>query len=986
LGNYTGIYSTTNTSNGVSVAGEYVQISLPYSFIITNYKIYDNLNLSRFPKSTYLFGSYNNLNWFSLVQSNFIGNATTTVNINNNTPYNCYRIVINSINNTSGTTSPLITRIDISGIFQNVTGSFSSAMAASGTGQYVTVANAGYYTGQGNLITSSNYGQTFTDTGVRDVSAVWHAIAMNQTGNIQVAVSQNRSGFGNIFLSYNSGSSWTHNPSRSIANGWQTVSISSSGQYITAIAATLINNPKGYIYRSADYGASFTQTSTQIYNYQETVNGFLNLGSIDFNKTVCVSSSGQYQTALGLALSSQMTGNANIWISSNYGLSWQDTGAKAPFINGLVSVFTSITMNGSGQNQIASYMTGNIVTGLRSQVSGNALVSSDYGNTWSSINYTIPSVSSSGNVYYGGVTKVQSSANGQYVFGISKYQDISASTYTNTTSSAFGVGNLYLSSVPVTSGLFSTQYFGSSHTGNVFQTHGLELSVPNVNNAALFAGYDVNWDAVYVNAADQNGVNSLGLNTTGGFVGIGKIAPVATLDVSGNAVISGGLTIGGITNFASNVSFNTVSITSTVNSTSTTTGAFTIAGGAGIVGNLNVGGFSTHAFDASFNGNIQLTQTNNPLWLVSNNASAFNSTLASGNDVGIFYGYTNPASAGFVISPRGTSSSGGIKMSQSGNVGIGTTTPAYALDVGGIVNCNSNVSQFVYTSLPIINGSGTTLDSVSCLSIHNNTNMTAANQRSILLNMVAQGGSGYAWTIFANFALGPNISNNQGSTLDINLGWSQGGTYNLLTAMTITAASTNTAYVGINKQNPAYALDVYGTSRITNTSSSSTMLLIGSSNLAGINNGVFSSVDLNLYANNGYIYFSPKGSDNTISGNPNNVGYYTNAGQMNAVSFNAFSDYRVKRNIEPLPTNFTIDALRPVHYDISGGEGHDMGFIAHEVKEQFSFLVSGEKDGERMQSLNYNGFIALLVKEVQDLKKENRELKERMDRIEKYFM
>jgi hypothetical protein len=162
----------------------------------------------------------------------------------------------------------------------------------------------------------------------------------------------------------------------------------------------------------------------QIYNYIEPANGFLNLGLSDFNKTVCVSSSGQYQTALGLAPSSQMTGNANIWISSNYGVNWRDTGAKAPFINGLVSVFTSITMNGSGQNQIATYMTGNIVTGLRSQVSGNTLVSSDYGNTWLNIDYTIPSVSSSGNVYYGGVTKVQSSLNGQYVFGVSKYQDI----------------------------------------------------------------------------------------------------------------------------------------------------------------------------------------------------------------------------------------------------------------------------------------------------------------------------------------------------------------------------------------------------------------------------------------------------------------------------------------------------------------------------------------------------------------------------------
>ena len=856
-GVYTGPYSTLNSGNGVSIGGEYVQISLPYSFIITNYRIFDNNNLSRSPKSTYLFGSNNGSSWYSLVPggTTITANITTTVNINNNTPYNYYRFVVNSINNTSGTNSPLINMINLSGIFQNVTGSFSSAMAASGTGQYVTVANQGYYAGQGNLITSSNYGSSFTDTGVRDTGAVWQSVAMSQTGNVQVAVSQNRRGFGNIFISYNSGSSWSNVAAQRIRNGWQTVSISSNGQYITAIAATFASNTRGNILVSSNYGASFSQPTglPQIYNYIEPANGFLNLGMSDFNKTVCVSSSGQYQTALGLELSSSNDGTANIWISSNYGANWQDTLVKSPFANGLVSVFTSITMNGSGQNQIATYMTGNIITGLRSQVSGNALISSDYGNTWININYTIPSVSSSGNVYYGDVTKVQSSLNGQYVFGVSKYQDICGNTYTNTTSSAFGVGNVYLSSVPVTSGLLTTQYFGSAHTGNVFQSHGLELSVPNANNAAVFAGYDVNWDAGYINSADQNASKSLGLNTTGGFVGVGKITPSATLDVLGNSLISGDMIIGGRTTLTStsgsistttgaltvaggagiggnlftggNIIINSTAIStstttgaltvaggagiggnlftggniiinSTAISTSTTTGALTVAGGAGIGGNLNVGGFSTYAFDSSFNGNIQLTQTNNPLWLISRNASTINTTLSNNaSDVGIFYGTTHPAAAGLVISPRGIG--GGIKMATNGNVSIGTTSNAFTLDVAGTIRAT---------------------------------------------------------------------------------------------------------------------------------------------------------------------------------------------GQITGLSFNATSDYRTKRNVEPIPSNFTINELRPVHYDISNGEGHDMGFIAHEVQEVFPFLVSGEKDGELTQSLNYNGIIALLVKEVQDLKKENLELKVRMCRLEKYFM
>jgi len=372
----------------------------------------------------------------------------------------------------------------------------------------------------------------------------------------------------------------------------------------------------------------------------------MNLGTSDFNKTVCVSSSGKYQTAIGLAPSTDLTGNANIWISSDFGITWTDTENRTPPISGNVSIMTSISMTGLGQNQLITYITGNSINGRYNNDIVNILVSNNYGVSWVDTNFKAPSESAFGNVYVGGVTKVQSSLNGQYVIGISKYQDIIGNTYTNNTNSAFGVGNVFLSSIPITNGIFSTQYFGSDNTGNVFQTHGLQLSVPTVNTSAIVAGYDVNWDIAYINSVDQNGVNPLCLNTTGG------------------------------------------------------------------------------------------------------------------------------------------------------SVGIGTVTPAYTLDVVGTIRAT---------------------------------------------------------------------------------------------------------------------------------------------------------------------------------------------GQITGVSFNATSDYRMKQNAQPLLITRSIDLLKPVEYDLSGGE-HDMGFLAHEVQEVLPFLITGEKDGPGMQSMNYNGFIALIVKEVQDLKKENRELKERMNRLEKYFM
>jgi hypothetical protein len=102
--------------------------------------------------------------------------------------------------------------------------------------------------------------------------------------------------------------------------------------------------------------------------------------------------------------------------------------------------------------------------------------------------------------------------------------------------------------------------------------------------------------------------------------------------------------------------------------------------------------------------------------------------------------------------------------------------------------------------------------------------------------------------------------------------------------------------------------------------------------------------------------------------------YFT--GSVSATSFPIISDYRIKENVRPITG--TIDNLRPLSYfnRLSGKE--DMGLIAHELQEHFPYLVNGEKDAENYQSVNYLGLIGLLVKEVQDLKKEIKEIKSNM--------
>jgi hypothetical protein len=54
---------------------------------------------------------------------------------------------------------------------------------------------------------------------------------------------------------------------------------------------------------------------------------------------------------------------------------------------------------------------------------------------------------------------------------------------------------------------------------------------------------------------------------------------------------------------------------------------------------------------------------------------------------------------------------------------------------------------------------------------------------------------------------------------------------------------------------------------------------------------------------------------------------------------------------------------------------NDLGFLAHELQEHYPELVEGEKDGIKMQSVNYIGMLPILINEVQQLKRKIAEKK-----------
>jgi hypothetical protein len=101
-----------------------------------------------------------------------------------------------------------------------------------------------------------------------------------------------------------------------------------------------------------------------------------------------------------------------------------------------------------------------------------------------------------------------------------------------------------------------------------------------------------------------------------------------------------------------------------------------------------------------------------------------------------------------------------------------------------------------------------------------------------------------------------------------------------------------------------------------------------------------------------------------INGN-GTVGKINTSGS--STSYVTSSDYRLKHDIQPMTGALAkVQALNPVTYKwkVDGSDGE--GFIAHELAEVAPYAVSGEKDGEQMQGVDYGKLTPILTAALQE--------------------
>ena len=102
-----------------------------------------------------------------------------------------------------------------------------------------------------------------------------------------------------------------------------------------------------------------------------------------------------------------------------------------------------------------------------------------------------------------------------------------------------------------------------------------------------------------------------------------------------------------------------------------------------------------------------------------------------------------------------------------------------------------------------------------------------------------------------------------------------------------------------------------------------------------------------------------------------------------STSYITSSDYRLKHDIQPMTGALAkVAQLKPVTYKWNADDSDGEGFIAHELAEVAPYAVTGEKDGEEMQGVDYGKITPLLTAALQEAIAEIQSLKARVAELE----
>ena len=113
---------------------------------------------------------------------------------------------------------------------------------------------------------------------------------------------------------------------------------------------------------------------------------------------------------------------------------------------------------------------------------------------------------------------------------------------------------------------------------------------------------------------------------------------------------------------------------------------------------------------------------------------------------------------------------------------------------------------------------------------------------------------------------------------------------------------------------------------------------------------------------------------NVTNGTGEAVAFFSNGTVVGTISvtgsataYNTSSDYRLKEDLKDFAGLDMVSKISVYDFKWKSDENRSYGVMAHELQEVLPNAVSGDKDAEEMQGVDYSKIVPLLVKSIQEL-------------------
>ena len=308
--------------------------------------------------------------------------------------------------------------------------------------------------------------------------------------------------------------------------------------------------------------------------------------------------------------------------------------------------------------------------------------------------------------------------------------------------------------------------------------------------------------------------------------------------------------------------------------------------------------------------------------------------------------------------------SNGDSYLNGGNVGIGTTSPVVPLDVEGKIRsndsssgdyleifCDGSVSGDSYientsNNIQIKSADATSFSTSGSVAMFINSSQnvgigtTTPDHKLEVQGVISSADAGLQKSTFANVGNDLVLTANADATnATANILFKSSGTGGGAVSEKMRINGSGYIYVGTDGVEPsASQVGV----RITGTQ--------GQSFWNSANSGTSGYNHFNFYNGNG------------------TVGAIITSGS--ATAFNTSSDYRLKEDLKDFDGLDKVSKIPVYDFKWKVDDSRSYGVLAHELQKVLPDAVSGEKDAEEMQGVDYSKIVPLLIKSIQELKAE----------------